>query len=210
MNISILCSSHLHPVNQMLERWIAKHSDINVQLCRTLSELTGGEILFLISCSELVSQKIRSHYKHTLVIHASDLPKGRGWSPYIWEVIAGATEITISLIEANDKVDTGNIWRKVTRNIPSHALYDEINNALFDAEEELMDFAVSNYQSIKPAPQVDDHASYYPKRTPSDSEIDPQRSIADQFDKIRVSDPSRYPAYFEFRGHQYKVTLEKL
>ena len=40
-----------------------------------------GDILFLISCSERIGDAYRQKYRHVLVLHASDLPKGRGWSP---------------------------------------------------------------------------------------------------------------------------------
>ena len=45
-----------------------------------------------------------------MVLHVSDLPRGRGWSPYIWELINGATFIKVSLIEAKEEVDAGQIW----------------------------------------------------------------------------------------------------
>ena len=47
------------------------------------------------------------------MIHASDLPKGRGWSPHIWGLINEAQQITISLLEAVDKVDSGDIESNV-------------------------------------------------------------------------------------------------
>ena len=35
-----------------------------------------GDILFLISCLEIIKADLRSRFKHTLVIHESDLPHG--------------------------------------------------------------------------------------------------------------------------------------
>ncbi|MEI4233356.1 hypothetical protein V8324_10645, partial [Roseovarius sp. D22-M7] len=61
-----------------------------------------------------------------------------------------------------------------------------------------------------PCPQSDEAATYYPRRTPGDSELDPGLSIAEQFDKIRVSDPERYPALFRMHGHVYSVSLRKI
>ena len=49
---------------------------------------------------------------YTLVLHASDLPDGRGWSPHVWDVISGKSSLTLSLINAEDSVDTGHIWKK--------------------------------------------------------------------------------------------------
>ena len=211
MNISILCSSEHHPVNEMLLRWIKKYPDDNITLFRKKNELGFGDLLFLISCSELITKKERNNFSKTLVIHASDLPKGRGWSPHIWAITEGETEITISLLEAEDKVDSGPIWKKIKRKIPPHALYDEINQSIFDAEEELMSFAVDNFQQITPKNQsIDTEPSYYPLRTSDNSQLDPNKSIAEQFDLIRVCDPNRYPAFFELHGKTFKLTIEKI
>ncbi len=105
--------------------------------------------------------------------------------PHVWSIIQGAESIVLSLLEAQDKVDSGNIWKKLVIPIPRDALFNEINEALFLAEEQLLDFAVSNFYSINPEPQSEDVATYYAKRTPEDSRIDPARSIEEQFDFIK-------------------------
>ena len=74
----------------------------------------------------------------------------------------------------------------------------------------MMDFAIEQFGRIAPIPQPSDiEATYYPKRTPRDSEIDPRKSIAEQFDLVRVCDPVRFPAFFYHRGHRYVLKLEK-
>lgn len=212
MDITILCSSDVHPVNGMLQRWIKSHKAFhNVTLARSKRELASGDILFLISCSEIITEQERQRFQKTLVIHASDLPKGRGWSPHIWELVNGAAGLTVSLLEAQDKVDSGDIWKKVYLNIPRHALYEEINELLFSAESELMDFAVENFDCVVPLAQDSTvEPTYYPRRGPADSELDPQLSIADQFNLLRVCDPVRFPAFFKLHGHTYKLTVERL
>lgn len=212
MRISFLCSDEQHPVNEYLKRWMSEQQGVHhVELVRKKSELSGGDFLFLISCSEIIAADDRSAYGATLVLHASDLPCGRGWSPHIWRLIEGADEITLSLLEAEDKVDSGRIWRKLRFSVPKHALWDEINARLFEAEIELIDFAVRGFMEGIPAtqdPMI--QPSYYPRRTPADSQIDPFQSIASQFDSIRVCDPNRFPAFFELHGKKYKLILEKI
>ncbi|NMM06000.1 hypothetical protein [Polaromonas sp.] len=211
MKITILCSSAVHPVNSYLQSWIVRHQEQHqIDLVRKKADLRGGALLFLISCSEIVSEVDRSSYAKTLVIHASDLPLGRGWSPHIWQILGGATEVTVTLLEAENKVDTGAIWKKVQINVGNDALCDEINHAIFKAELMLMDFAVENCEVIKPTPQsATIPPTYLPRRTPADSKIDPEKSIQDQFNLIRVCDPERFPAYFELHGHKYIIRLEK-
>lgn len=212
MKITVLCSSSIHPVNQMLTEWIEENQrDHTIDLVRSVGELSGGELLFLISCSEMVLRQERDKYQKVLVIHASDLPQGRGWSPHVWDIVNGATSITLSMIEAEDALDTGDIWKKIVLPIPDHALFDEINTILFAGERALMDFAVASFSTVVPQSQCKSIlASYHPRRCPENSKIDPQSSIESQFDLIRVADSERFPAFFELRGHTYKLTVEKM
>jgi methionyl-tRNA formyltransferase len=144
------------------------------------------------------------------VIHASDLPLGRGWSPHIWQLIGGAELLTLTLLEVANKVDSGDIWKKIKLQISRDALWDQINEVVFDAELQLISFAVEKFDEIEPQAQstiVD--PTYYSKRKPVDSMIDPRKSIEEQFDLIRVCDPDRFPAYFELRGFKYNIRVEK-
>lgn len=211
MKITILCSDSRHPVNAYLERWVRENGAIHtVELVRKKAEAGGGDILFLISCSEIVTAQDRAAYKVCLVLHASDLPQGRGWSPHIWQIASGAEAITLSLLEAEDKVDSGRIWKKLRIPVPRHTLWDEINHLLFEGEIALMDFAVENFGTIIPQEQPGDvEASYYARRTPEHSRLDPNKTIADQFDLMRVCDPNRFPAFFDHLGHRYILKLEK-
>jgi methionyl-tRNA formyltransferase len=212
MRISILCSDENHPVNAFLERWIEKNRDsLQISLVRKKKELLGGDILFLISCSEVVSASDRAAYRASLVLHASKLPMGRGWSPHIWQIIGGAQEITLSLLEAEDKVDSGRIWHQTTFPVPKHALWDEINKDIFNAEIKMINLAIREFDTVIPKEQDTlTEVINYPRRTPAASKLDPVRSIESQFDLIRVCDPERFPAFFELHGHKYKLTLEKI
>ena len=212
VRITLLCSDLLHPVNQYLARWVEsnKHK-YEISFVRTSRGLPGGEILFLISCVEILSKADRAAYKSTLVLHASNLPSGRGWSPHIWEIIGGADQITVSLVEAEDDVDSGRLWHQITFPVPKDALWNEINSLLFDVEIRLIDLAVKEFEVISPVQQDQNiEPTYFPRRKPADSKIDPEISITSQFNRIRVCDPVRYPAYFELHGHRYKLILEKI
>ena len=210
MKIVFLCTDINHPVVKILEKWIdTLGSQHQIMLINSPSKITtNGDMLFLISCSSVVPKQVRNFFTYTLVIHASDLPTGRGWSPHIWEILNHSHEITVSLLEAEDKVDTGCVWKKIKLSIPKHFLWDEINALLFDAEIHLIEYAINHVNDISPVPQIGE-ATYYPKRLPQDSEINPKSTIEEQFDLIRICDPNRFPAFFYLHGHKYKLTIEK-
>lgn len=210
MRVSILCSDARHPIFPWLEEWAARHGhDHDVELVRRKEDLSGGEILFLISCHEIIRDDVRARYDATLVIHASDLPLGRGWSPHIWQILDGKPQVPVSLIEAEDVLDSGAIWAQTAFRVEGHETFNEINAKLFDSELELMDFALTNFGKVTPRPQDGRAPTHYRQRTPEDSRIDPARSIADQFDLLRVADPQRFPAFLEFRGHRYVICIMK-
>ncbi|MDP2399312.1 MAG: formyltransferase family protein [Burkholderiales bacterium] len=183
--------------------------DHDIELVTRAAELSGGDMLFLVSCSEIVDAEIRSRYKHSLVLHGSDLPEGRGWSPVVWQVLEGRTTITVTLLEAADQVDSGDIWAKTTFELAGNELADEINKKLFDAELRLMDYALSNIGLIKPCAQDAARESHYRKRSPEDSRLNPELSLAEQFELMRVADPERFPCYFDHRGYRYILHLKK-
>jgi len=212
MKITILISDITHPIIPSLKDWInlnsGKHS---IDLIHKKNQISGGDILFLVSCQEFISKSERMQYKMALVLHASDLPLGRGWNPHIWEIIDGSDYLTVSLISAEDKIDTGKVYKKIKIKIEPHELWNEINKKLFETEIQLMDYTISSYNNLKGTKQdVDIDPTYYSKRSPNDSEINPADTIKAQFNKIRVMDPYRYPAYFELNGFKYKITIEKL
>lgn len=212
MKITFLCSDENHPVNKYLIQWqqynCATHE---IEIVRKIKDSSGGDILFLISCSEIVGPENRAIYRACLVLHASALPHGRGWNPHIWQIVEGNEEMTLSLLNAEDKVDSGNIWHQIKFSVPKNALWNEINELLFKAEIELINFAVKNINIITPYAQDPNvEPTYYRRRTPDDSRIDPNRSIENQFDQMRICDPVRFPAIFELRGCKYKIILEKI
>ena len=42
--------------------------------------------------------------------------------------------------------------------------------------------------------------SFYPRRTPKDSELDVNKTILEQFNLLRAVDNERYPAFFQVGG----------
>ena len=209
MKIDILCTDSKHPVNPWLEEWASQNlGRNNVLIARHSSELLGGDFLFLVSCHEIVSRTVRDLYRFTLVLHASELPKGRGMSPHVWQILEGVNKITLTLLNAEDELDSGDIWHQISFDIEGHELFDEINQLLFNAEIQLITWAIENCLHVYPRSQ-NGEASYYPKRIPEYSRLDPTRSIESQFDLMRICDSDRYPAFFELRGCKYKIQITK-
>lgn len=211
MIIAVLCTDPSHAVVPTLKEWVGHMASRGHQATLHVdrSELQTGDVLFLVSCAQVIRESERSRFRATLVLHASDLPRGRGWSPHVWEVLQGGSTITLSLFSASDSVDTGDIWFKSSFVLEGHELLPEINARLFEMEARLMTDAVEAFDRIRPVPQSGDAGPYLRRRTPADSELDPHKSIAEQFDLLRVVDNERYPAHFSLRGHRYLLRIER-
>ena len=165
--------------------------------------------LFLIACGEIVKQNVRKRFGNTLCVHESNLPEGRGWSPAVYSVLNNKKKIWMTLFEVEDAVDSGDIWEKISFDVQEHELANEINNKISVKTLELMNFAINDFDSIKPVTQNSNNATYLQRRTPEDSELDVKKSIAEQFNLFRIADENRYPCFFYYKGHRYKLSIKK-
>lgn len=208
--VFVVCSDECHPVMAPLREWAQQISDqAEVRIIRQIAHTDFGDYLFLVACQSRIERSTLSRFRNAFVLHASDLPKGRGWSPMIWQLLGGATEVTVSLINVAEKIDEGNIRAQRRFAAPAHETLNEINKRLFQCEIELMNEAIADPGALANEVQDSAGATYYPKRTPADSELDPELSITEQFERLRLADHERYPCYFYLRGHKYLLKLEK-
>lgn len=187
----------------------ANESELFVTLDKH-EDCPGGDFLFALSYPRIIPERTRRSYRYSFVLHGSDLPEGRGWSPIIWQILDGKTRFTMSLISMEDSLDTGALVAQQGFDIQHDSLLNEIALTIGSAQAEL----IASSLKMKPTelqgqPQIGT-ATYLEKRTPADSEIDPTISLADQWDKIRVADPVRYPTFFRLLGHTYTLKIGKL
>lgn len=157
---------------------------------------------------KLTKSDILARNHHNIVVHASDLPKGRGFSPLVWQVLEGKNEIPVSMIFATEEADAGDIVMRDQITLEGHELNDEMRGILGDRIVQMCLAYLDLPEPPVGEPQIGS-ASGYPRRRPADSRLDPYKTIAEQFDLLRVVDNSRYPAFFEHRGYRYKLSIEK-
>ena len=165
-----------------------------------------GDILFLLSC-EHIFKKLDLN-THNLVIHESALPLGKGWSPVSWQILEGKSIIPITLFEADMEVDSGVIYFQEHIELDGYELVDEIRQKQGLATIHLALKFVDGYNSLTSKTQ-EGESTYYPRRTPKDSELDVNKTIVEQFNLLRVCDNERYPALLQLGGSKYVVKIEK-
>ena len=207
--VTVLCSDPLHPVNDWIERWRSDVADrAEVRIVREVNEVGDGDFLFLIACHQIVRKQVRDRFTFTLVVHGSRLPQGRGWSPIVWQILAGECELPLALIDAEDEVDTGDIWRVETIHTEGTELNDELQALVARSTVSLMTWALDHCRTAAPMPQQGE-PSHYPRRRPADSEVRPDQTVEEIFELLRIADPKRYPAWFDYRGRRYTLAIAK-
>lgn len=174
---------------------------------RRAADVQEAGIAFYLSCLKIVSPDILARNHHNIVVHASALPAGRGFSPVVWQVLEGRHAIPISMIFAAEAVDEGDVVMRDTLELAGCELNEEIRSRL---GEKIVDMCLA-YLALPSPPRgqpQEGEVSWYPRRFPRDSRLDPEKSLAEQFDLLRVVDNERYPAFFDHRGHRYRLRIE--
>ena len=171
-----------------------------VRVFKSSKEIKRGDILFILSCDKILKKELKLHTKN-IVIHESDLPKGKGWSPVSYQVEKGKKQIPITLFEADKKVDSGKWYLKDKIKLNGYELIDKIRKKqALKTINIIKSFLLKN---PKPKKQLG-KSSFYKKRDRNYQKIEIDRKT---FNKLRVCDNDRYPAWFEIDGKKYFIKV---
>ena len=126
-----------------------------------------------------------------------------------WQILEGKNRIAVTLIEAVDAVDAGPIYLQEWISLEGTELNPEWRLLQARATQNLCTQWLRAYPAIveKARPQTDG-GSIYARRRPADSRLDPSRTLAEQFNLLRVVHNQDYPAFFELRGRLYRISIE--
>lgn len=210
MKITILTDnkhSWFVPFGKILEDEL-KRNGHSVNYVFNKKEIRKGDICFLLSCSRIVNNEYLKRNKSNIVVHASDLPKGKGFSPLQWQILEGKNEIPVTLFEVVEKVDAGPYYLKEKIVFDGTELYSELRSKLGKKIIDMCIYYVDNFVKLKPIEQKGDE-TFYRRRTVKDDKIDPYKSIVEQFNHFRIADNDNFPLWFEYKGTKYNVFIKK-
>lgn len=177
-------------------------------LARRAEDIQTGWINFIIGCTRIINKEKLSLNQHNLVVHESDLPRGRGFAPMAWQILEGKKKIDICLLEADEVVDSGDIWLKDTINLHGHELCQEWRHLQGEKTIQICLRFIKEYRDLNKCKQIG-NSTYYSRRVPDDSRLDTAKTLAEQFNLLRIVDNERYPAFFQYEGVKYKVLIFK-
>lgn len=168
-----------------------------------------GELLFILSYLRVLRKDILDLHDHNLVIHASDLPEGKGWSPMAWAIEEGLNNIWFTLFEAVEGADNGPYFSKKCLHLEGIELFDEWKTLQSVTIVEMIREFISSYPDVSFIDQVGKE-TFLSRRNTNNDKLDISQPFEKLFDKVRVCDPDSYPAWFELRGRKFKLTIRPL
>ncbi len=172
------------------------------------NKIDKGDVCFILGYYQKVKKETLEKFNACLVIHESDLPKGRGWSPISWQIEKGTNKIPICLIKAGEKIDAGEIYIKEFIELDGTELLEEIKTKQWNKTKEIIKKFINGYPSIlKKGLKQKGNPTYYKKRTYKDNKLNPNKTIAEQFNKLRVCDNEKFPAWFFYKGKKYIIKI---
>lgn len=210
----------LHTLNVLVdnESWILPHvkelicwitqQGLKVNFARHQDDLINCDVSFFIGCTKIVHEFNLNKSKLNLVIHESNLPQGKGFAPVAWQILDGKKEIPICLIEASKSADSGDIWLQDNIILTGQELYHEWREKQGKATLNICKQFINDFPNIIPKKQSGEE-SFYPRRSPKDSELSVDKTLKDQFDLLRTVDNEKFPAFFHYRGKTYKLEISE-
>lgn len=171
-------------------------------------EAPGGTICFYLGYGRIVAKGLLAKYRNNLVVHESDVPSGKGWSPLTWQILEGKNKIPAVLMEAVEKVDSGPIYEKIWMEFSGSELLGDLRKKQGNTTVKLCQNFISEYPySLRKKRQPCGKETFYKRRKPNDSEIDPALPLKSQFNSFRVADNIKYPVFFTLKKKFYTLKI---
>jgi methionyl-tRNA formyltransferase len=139
-------------------------------------------------------------------LHFSLLPKYRGAAPVNWAIVNGETVTGVTTMRMDAGLDTGDILLQESIEIGSRETAPELLERSAAVGAELLSKTLKEIETIEPAKQNDDNASFAPMLQKSDGLIDWDLDAAYIERRIRGFKP--FPGTFTmFRGKRLAIRV---
>ena len=185
----------------------------NIKLVSSHNNLKrSSDIIIILSYYKIIPKKYLNFSKYNVVVHESNLPKGRGMSPLSWQLLENKNLITFSLLEASQKMDAGRVYYKKKVAVKKDILFDEIKHLQYLQNINLVIKFLNYLNKYKKAPKSKVQSGkpiFYRLRQKKDSKLNISKSIKSQFNLMRISDFKNYPSFFILNNKKYIIKIFK-
>ena len=198
-----ITKKYKHPVRLIENDWL----DLERRLLKLKPDL-----LVVASFPKLLPENIISIPKFgTINVHASALPKNRGYHPINWTIIKDESSTGVTVHYLDYGMDNGEILAQKIISTSDKDNVETLRKKLTSIGANLLLKVVRKISQqkrrIKGRPQSEYQATFAPKRKPSDSQINWTQQSRVIFNLLRAC-RSDYPAYC-FRSSGEKIIIKK-
>ena len=195
LNIALLGFRH-----QLLVDVLEKNNLTNYKILYTCEEIDEtSDIVFLSGVHYIVPEEYLSKPKYGVYcFHESPLPEGRGSAPIHWAVSNNRPNLTVSLFQANAKIDKGYIVTQVNVPIELTDVYEDLEKKRLEGIQLTFEvFLEELNEGCIVLRRQTGSSSYNKKRSIANSELDINKTLAELWNHIRICDNEKFPAYFK-------------
>lgn len=198
--------------NWIEEYFLEKHLPFQDKYKYTLSKdpslINSMDIAFILGYTRLLDKKFLRLNDLNLVVHESELPKGRGFAPVQWQILEGNNNIPICLFEAEEEADSGDVILKDSFQLEGHELYDDIRKIQGEATRKIIFEFLKIFPNYNRTKQIG-KGTFFRKRIPDHSELDLDKTIRDQINLLRIANNEEWPTFFYFKDKKYILKIGK-
>jgi methionyl-tRNA formyltransferase len=115
----------------------------------------------------------------------------------------------VALLEAVVKADAGPVYLRDNIELDGTELLPDLREKQGDKTVEMVIAFLKRWPDIKPEPQQGE-PTYYRRRGPEDDRLDVEAPLGVLFDRLRVVDNEKYPAWFEHQGRRYRLAIHPM
>lgn len=174
-------------------------NSLNSEEYYTILKKKKPDIMIIVSFGLIIPEKIINIFPLGCInIHTSLLPKFRGPSPIQSAILLGKKKTGITIIQINNKLDTGDILYKKSINIEKKETYDTLKKKLsILGKKSLIKFLKNIFlKKYIPIKQIENQATYTKKIYKKDGLINWNQNASEIEKKIRAF--NSWPGTFFF------------
>lgn len=206
--VAILLDKDNNWLEKFLPIELLQMENYSLKVFHNPAYISSFDFVFVLGFTKILKKDFLSRNKMVMIIHESELPKGKGFSPIQWQILEGKNEMKVCLINAAEKVDSGEILETEKLILDGSELYEEIRESQARVSFKLIRKFLKKFPNNSKCLQIG-NSTYYRKRTNKDSELNINNSIKDNFPKLRIGNNEEWPSFFKLNGSTYILKIYK-
>ena len=178
------------------------------KITKNKKNIRNQNIVFPISYTKILPESFLKKNELVIIVHTSELPKDKGFSPLQYQILKNNNKIYMSLIKATKEVDAGPVYFQDYFILDGTELYDEIRYIQGLQILKIIKKFLLNYPNLSSV-KKSGKGNFNKKRYPQDSKLNINKTIREQFNHLRINSNKLHPSFFYFRGKKYIIKIFK-